>query len=273
LRSVLLRDNGLLGRVIDRAVLNELMDAVHVLVNEDVGHDVHDDDGTDDYGILAQECQEDDGRNRVSEHAEGGNHCSALQADTRGDGNLSESRSGERAEVQAGDHVKKAADEGLQDVAIRASDEGLNDVGNSNQIEHGENEIARQDKGNEQRGRHKKDAGDKRGSLTIASCIIHCEIPLTVIVTGIKKDDTVLNVVADKSGFKTVSSKKYGGSFSGTGDLFAAAVAGLTVKGETPLCATEKAVEFLEGAIRDSYEENTDRNFGVNFEKYLGKLM
>ena len=36
---------------------------------------------------------------------------------------------------------------------------------------------------------------------------------------------------------------------------------------------TEKAVEFLEGAIRDSYEENTDRNFGVNFEKYLGKLM
>lgn len=95
----------------------------------------------------------------------------------------------------------------------------------------------------------------------------------TVIVTGIKKDDTVLNVVADKSGFKTVSSKKYGGSFSGTGDLFAAAVAGLTVKGETPLCATEKAVEFLEGAIRDSYEENTDRNFGVNFEKYLGKLM
>lgn len=95
----------------------------------------------------------------------------------------------------------------------------------------------------------------------------------TVIVTGIKKDDTVLNVVADKSGFKTVSSKKYGGSFSGTGDLFAAAVAGLTVKGEAPLCATEKAVEFLEGAIRDSYEENTDRNFGVNFEKYLGKLM
>lgn len=88
-----------------------------------------------------------------------------------------------------------------------------------------------------------------------------------------KKDDTVLNVVADKSGFKTVSSKKYGGSFSGTGDLFAAAVAGLTVKGEAPLCATEKAVEFLEGAIRDSYEENTDRNFGVNFEKYLGKLM
>ena len=60
---------------------------------------------------------------------------------------------------------------------------------------------------------------------------------------------------------------------SGTGDLFAAAVAGLTVKGEAPLCATEKAVEFLEGAIRDSYEENTDRNFGVNFEKYLGKLM
>ena len=96
---------------------------------------------------------------------------------------------------------------------------------------------------------------------------------LTGIVTGIKKDDTVLNVVADKSGFKTVSSKKYGGSFSGTGDLFAAAVAVLTVKGEAPLCATEKAVEFLEGAIRDSYEENTDRNFGVNFEKYLGKLM
>ena len=95
----------------------------------------------------------------------------------------------------------------------------------------------------------------------------------TVIVTGIKKGDAVLNVVADKSGYKTFSSKKYGGSFSGTGDLFAAAVAGLTVKGETPLCATIKAVEFLEGAIRDSYEENTDRNFGVNFEKYLGKLM
>ncbi len=76
-----------------------------------------------------------------------------------------------------------------------------------------------------------------------------------------------------KAVLKLFHPKNTAEAFPGTGDLFAAAVAGLTVKGEAPLCATEKAVEFLEGAIRDSYEENTDRNFGVNFEKYLGKLM
>lgn len=67
-------------------------------------------------------------------------------------------------------------------------------------------------------------------------------------------------------------SVKEGGSYSGTGDLFASVLSAGTVKGFPLKECVEKAIGFLTGAIHDAVQEGTDRNDGVCFEKYLKLL-
>jgi pyridoxine kinase len=63
-----------------------------------------------------------------------------------------------------------------------------------------------------------------------------------------------------------------GKSFSGTGDLFASVIIGCLVKGVPVNEAVDRAVKFLEPAIKEASVDNIDRNHGVYFEKYLGML-
>ena len=174
----------LLGRVVQSAVLDELVNSGHVLVNQDVADDVDHDNSTDDDRVLRQEGEEDDGADRLAKDDERGNHRGALQVDARGDSDIGEGRTGEGAEVQVGDHEDQAANEGLQDVAVRASDEGLDDVGNGDEVEHGQNQVARKDKGHNERGGHQEDTGDEGCSLAIAGSVVDGEVPLTVSVTS-----------------------------------------------------------------------------------------
>lgn len=95
----------------------------------------------------------------------------------------------------------------------------------------------------------------------------------TVVVTGVCTGEEICNVSVTKDGFSVVKSKRFGGSFSGTGDLFSAVLAGSLVNGETVERAVQKAVRFLEASIQDSFKEGTDRNDGVNFQKYLEMLL
>lgn len=95
----------------------------------------------------------------------------------------------------------------------------------------------------------------------------------TVVVTGVCVGDEIRNICVTKDGVTVVNSKRYGGSFSGTGDLFSAVLAGSLVNGETAESAVQKAVRFLEVSIRDSFREGTNRNDGVNFQKYLEMLL
>ena len=69
-----------------------------------------------------------------------------------------------------------------------------------------------------------------------------------------------------------VYSPKRGGSYSGTGDLFASVISAGAVKGERLSDSAKRAVRFLEKAIADAVEEGTDRNDGVCFEPYLRML-
>ena len=62
-------------------------------------------------------------------------------------------------------------------------------------------------------------------------------------------------------------------SFSGTGDLFAAVICASLVNGLTVETAIKKADYFLKPAIEDAVAANVDSNHGVNFEKYLGRLI
>lgn len=95
----------------------------------------------------------------------------------------------------------------------------------------------------------------------------------TVIVTGISfQEEAIANLVVTAEGCEWIYSVKYGGSYSGTGDLFASVLSAGIVKGMSASAAAKKAVRFLEPAIKDAVKEKTDRNDGVCFETYLSYL-
>ena len=50
------------------------------------------------------------------------------------------------------------------------------------------------------------------------------ETTKTVVVTGIKNNDEIINLIVDKSGAKPVKSSLLNGSYSGTGDIFSSIV-------------------------------------------------
>lgn len=95
----------------------------------------------------------------------------------------------------------------------------------------------------------------------------------TVIVTGVKAGNCICNVTVSKESTAVSKSEIFGGSYSGTGDLFASIICGEITKGNSINYSVELATRFLEKAIRDSFREGTDRNDGVNFEKYLEMLI
>lgn len=69
-----------------------------------------------------------------------------------------------------------------------------------------------------------------------------------------------------------VTALKEGGSYSGTGDIFASVLSAGMVKGTDTVLSVKKAVRFLSRAIHDTVLEGTDRNEGVCFEAYLHEL-
>ena len=99
----------------------------------------------------------------------------------------------------------------------------------------------------------------------------------TAVITGIDaagdgKEAGIANLIADDRGAQWIVSPKYGGSYSGTGDLFASVLAAGLVQGIPADRCVRLAVSFLEKAIRDTVLEKTDRNEGVCFERYLWEL-
>ncbi len=95
----------------------------------------------------------------------------------------------------------------------------------------------------------------------------------TVIVTSVPvTEGMVTNCIITDSGVETVSSKKFTGSFSGTGDLFASVVCGAVVKGESVYDAVCKATRFLEASISATVCECTRCEDGICFEAFLKLL-
>lgn len=115
------------------------------------------------------------------------------------------------------------------------------------------------------------DGGDAAVAETAAALLT--DTLQTVVVTGVFHDTEIRNIAVTCDGFTVTAGKRYGGSFSGTGDLFSAALAGYLVRGRSVGLAVERAVRFLEASIRDSYLAGDDRNAGVNFENYLEMLL
>lgn len=107
---------------------------------------------------------------------------------------------------------------------------------------------------------------------------LHKEYPEAVsVITGIhcNKDGIpqMGNLICKDGECIWILAEKRGGSYSGTGDLFASILSAGMVKGWSVEQCVEKAVDFLGKAIYDAVLEGKDRNDGVCFEKYLGDLI
>ncbi len=64
-----------------------------------------------------------------------------------------------------------------------------------------------------------------------------------------------------------------GGSFSGTGDLFASVIAGGIARGDELPKLLSLAGQFVEKAMRDSVEAGVPEIGGTEFERHLGMLL
>lgn len=94
------------------------------------------------------------------------------------------------------------------------------------------------------------------------------------VFTEEKAGNSVLmgNLVVEKKEVSWHFAVKRGGSYSGTGDLFASVLSAGLVQGLSMKNCVEMAVNFLGNSIQDALLEGTDRNDGVCFEKYLWML-
>lgn len=96
----------------------------------------------------------------------------------------------------------------------------------------------------------------------------------TVVVTGIPVQDGSLvgNFVLEKGQTKFISSKSNGVHYSGTGDLFAAALLGSILLGKDAFTAADVSSRFIYASVLAT-PKGTDPNAGACYEENLRMLM
>lgn len=95
----------------------------------------------------------------------------------------------------------------------------------------------------------------------------------SIVITGIRQGDSLLNFLWDDGVYTTVSTPIAGASRPGTGDIFASILAADAVRGETLLTSVQKAANFVGLCIAGSEKAGTPVQEGVVFEKYLTALL
>ncbi len=96
--------------------------------------------------------------------------------------------------------------------------------------------------------------------------------PSQVIITGLHGQDSLRNFIYEAGRGKVLTVEKIGGDRSGTGDAFAAIVAGSLINGETLEQATVKAAEFINKCLQYAEKLDLPWNYGMPFEEYLREL-
>lgn len=105
--------------------------------------------------------------------------------------------------------------------------------------------------------------------------------PVQIIITGIHIKDSNTAEQAELIGNLYIGNNQtffhaaptIGGSYSGTGDLFASCLCGGIARGEDISSIIPRTVNFLSHALSDSAAQNIPVNDGVNYEQYLSLLM
>lgn len=106
----------------------------------------------------------------------------------------------------------------------------------------------------------------------LASALLS-ETTETVVVTGIKKEEYIYNLIVEKDGVSVVKSKLLNGSYSGTGDLFSSIVCGAVTNGKSVIDAVTLATEFIFKSIKSTPTKLGYEPDGVNFQEHLEMLI
>lgn len=90
-----------------------------------------------------------------------------------------------------------------------------------------------------------------------------------IVVTGIKANGQMNNVLVTHEETTVVHTRLVPGSFSGTGDIFSSIICACMSKNIPMQKAVRFAAYFVSEMAQLSYEENTDPREGVRFEHFL----
>lgn len=107
----------------------------------------------------------------------------------------------------------------------------------------------------------------------LASLCLKDSVGASIVITGIRQGDSVVNFLWDDGVYTTVATPIAGASRPGTGDIFASILAADAVRGETLLSSVQKAANFVGLCIAGSEKAGTPVQEGVVFEKYLAALL
>lgn len=107
----------------------------------------------------------------------------------------------------------------------------------------------------------------------LASLCLKDSVGASIVITGIRQGDSLVNFLWDDGIYTTVATPIAGASRPGTGDIFASILAADAVRGETLLSSVQKAANFVGLCIAGSEKAGTPVQEGVVFEKYLAALL
>lgn len=107
----------------------------------------------------------------------------------------------------------------------------------------------------------------------LASLCLKDSVSASIVITGIRQGDSLVNFLWNDGVYTTVSTPIAGASRPGTGDIFASILAADAVRGETLLTSVQKAANFVGLCIAGSEKAGTPVQEGVVFEKYLAALL
>ena len=107
----------------------------------------------------------------------------------------------------------------------------------------------------------------------LASLCLKDSVSASIVITGIRQRDSLVNFLWDDGVYTTVATPIAGASRPGTGDIFASILAADAVRGETLLTSVQKAANFVGLCIAGSEKAGTPVQEGVVFEKYLAALL
>lgn len=98
--------------------------------------------------------------------------------------------------------------------------------------------------------------------------------PKIALITGVRLENRAVNAWMDEAGaLHTCEYQRIPASFPGTGDLFAAVLAGAAIRGDALASAVRLASDFVSRAMRFTMECQTPPNLGVQLEKTLDMLI
>ena len=114
---------------------------------------------------------------------------------------------------------------------------------------------------------------DESGQRALLRRMCEALPPNRAVITGWRRGGAIRNAAWDNDTFTVYESPAAGGSWSGTGDLFASALCGGLVRGYSLDWCVRRAMRFLAPALKDAARFGLPGVGGVPFEMHLRELL